>query len=259
MNTIKWVSCMGLITIIALSLMGCGTREAKTLKTLAKKKQVQKVYIEEQERYTPYLVLSGNYDGKVLLLREQVLPEFMPYKEHSPLWGQDEYGSYYEQSSVDAYLNQEFLEGLAEPLRDRIADTSIEVTDLTAYDEWNYATHTIERKIFLLSTVEMGVKGLDGYTTATEGEALGYFTNKEMVVKIAYDSEGNVCPYWTRTPALCEGCMVMVIGNKVGFLTADQSYGVRPAFCMPPDTVVYQSDKVIEGESVYIVGQDEKD
>lgn len=51
----------------------------------------------------------------------------------------------------------------------------------------------------------------------------------------------------------------MVIGNKVGFLTADQSYGVRPAFCMPPDTVVYQSDKVIEGESVYIVGQDEKD
>ncbi len=136
MNTIKWVSCMGLITIIALSLMGCGTREAKTLKALAKKKQVQKVYLEEQGGYTPYLVLSGNYDGKVLLLREQVLPELMQYKEHSPLWGQGEYGSYYEQSSVDAYLNQEFLERLAEPVRDCIADTSIEVTDLTAYDEW---------------------------------------------------------------------------------------------------------------------------
>lgn len=253
MNTIKWVSCMGLITIIALSLMGCGTREAKTLKVLAKKRQIQKVYIEEQEGYTPYLVLSDNYDGKVLLLREQVLPELMPYKEHSDLWGHYEYGSYYEQSSLDAYLNQEFLERLVEPVRSCIADTSIEVTDLTAYDEWNYATHMIERKVFLLSTVEMGVKGLDGYTTATEGEALACFTNKEMVVKIAYDSEGNVCPYWTRTPALCEGCMVMVIGNKVGFLPADQSYGVHPAFCMPTDTAVRHSDKVIEGESVYIV------
>ena len=37
MNTIKWVSCIGLITITALSLMGCGTREAKTLTALAKK------------------------------------------------------------------------------------------------------------------------------------------------------------------------------------------------------------------------------
>lgn len=258
MNTIKWVSCMGLITFIVLSLIGCGTRETKTLKALAKKSQVQKVYIEEQREYVPYLVLSDNYDGNVLLLREQVLPELMQYKEHSPLWGQGEYGSYYEQSSVDAYLNQEFLERLAEPVRDCIADTSIEVTDLTAYDEWNYATHTVERKIFLLSTVEMGVKGLDGYTTTVEGEPISYFANKEMVVKIAYDSEGNVCPYWTRTPALCEGCMVMVIGNKVGFLPADQSYGVRPAFCMPSDTAVYQSDKFIEGESVYIVGQDEK-
>lgn len=128
--------------------MVCGTREAKTLKALAKKRQVQKVYIEEQGGYTPYLVLSGNYDGKVLLLREQVLPELMPYKEHSDLWGHYEYGLYYEQSSVDAYLNQEFLERLAEPVRDCVADTSIEVTDLMAYDEWNYATHTIERKDF---------------------------------------------------------------------------------------------------------------
>ena len=249
---------MGLITIIALSLMGCGTREAKTLKALAKKKQVQKVYIEEQREYTPYQVLSGNYDGKVLLLREQVLPELMPYKEHSDLWGHYEYGSYYEHSSVDAYLNQEFLESLAEPVRDCIADTSIEVTDLTAYDEWDYATHTIERKVFLLSSVEMGVEGLDGYTTTVEGEPLDYFTNKEMTVKRAYDSEGNAYPYWTRTPELWESCTVVVIGIKVvGASTANEIRGVRPAFCMPPDTTVYQSDKVIEGESVYIVGQEE--
>lgn len=252
----KWVGCMVVIVATALSLMGCGTKEAATLKALAKSKsqEVQMVYIAEQGEYVPYLVLSGDYDGKVLLLREQVLPELMPFKEHSDLWRHDEYGSYYEQSSLDAYLKQEFLDRFAEPVRGYIADTTIEVTDLTAYDEWNYATHTIERKVFLLSSVEMGVKGLDGYTTTTEGEALDYFTNKEMAVKKAYDSEGNALPYWTRTPELWESCTVVVIGTEVvGNTTADLSCGVRPAFCMQPDTEVHRSDKVIEGESVYIV------
>lgn len=256
MNNIKWAGCMGLIVAIALSLMGCGTREANTLKlkALAQKGQVQKVYIAEQGEYAPYLVLSGNYDGKVLLLREQVLPELMPFKKHSNLWGHYEYGSYYEQSSLDAYLNQEFLDRFAKPVKGYIADTIIEVTDLKAYDEWNYTTHTIERKAFLLSSVEMGVEGLDGYTTTTEGEAIDYFINKEIAEKRAYDSEGNEIPYWTRTPELWESCTVVVIGTKVvGAATADQGLGVRPAFCMSPDTVVYQSDKIIEGESVYIV------
>lgn len=154
----------------------------------------------------------------------------------------------------DAYLNQEFLDRFTIPVRDYIADTTIEVTDLVAYDEWNYATHTIERKAFLLSSVEMGVEGLDGYTTTTEGEALDYFSNKEMAVKRAYDPEGNARPYWTRTPELWESCTVMVIGIKVvGNSTADLSLGVRPAFCMQPDTSVRRSDQVIEGERVYIV------
>lgn len=89
------------------------------------------------------------------------------------------------------------MDRFSEPVRSYIADTAIEVTDLTVYDEWNYATHTIERKAFLLSSVELGVKGLDGYTTTTEGEVLEYFNNKEMAVRRAYDSEGNACPYWT--------------------------------------------------------------
>ena len=252
----KWAGCMGIIVATALSLMGCGVREAATLEALAKSEsqEVQVVYIAEEGEYIPYLVLSDDYDGKVLLLREQVLPELMPFKEHGDLWKHNEYGSYYEQSSLDAYLNQEFLDRFVEPVRSYIADTTIEVTDLTAYDEWNYATHMIERKVFLLSSVEMGVKGVDGYTTTTEGEALDYFTNKEMVVKRAYDSEGNACPYWTRTPELWETCLVMVMGvNAVGCSTADLICGVRPAFCMQPDTAVHQSDKVIEGGRVYIV------
>lgn len=252
----KRIGCIGVIAATILSLMGCGDKEAEDLKALAKSKsqEVQNVYISEQGEYVPYMVLSDDYDGKVLLLRKNVLPELMPFKEHSDLWGHYEYGSYYEQSTLDTYLNQEFLDKFSEPVRGYIADTTIEVTDLTAYDQWNFATHTIERKIFLLSSVEMGVEGLDGYTTTAEGKALKYFTNKEMAVRRAYDSEGNACPYWTRTPELWESCTVVVIGiNQVGNTTADLIGGVRPAFCMEPNTAVHRSDKVKEGESVYIV------
>ena len=76
---------MGLIVTIALSLMGCGIWEVKTLKALAKRGQIQKGYIAGQGEYASYMVLSGNYNGKVLLLREEVLPELMPFKEHSDL------------------------------------------------------------------------------------------------------------------------------------------------------------------------------
>lgn len=251
----KWIGCIGGAAIVLL-LIGCGAGEATTLGDLVKNifREVQVVYIAEQDEYVPYMVLDGDYDGKVLLLREQILPELMPFKDHSDLWRHDEYGSFYEQSSLDAYLNQEFLDRFAESVRGYIADTTIEVTDLTAYDEWNYATHTIQRKVFVLSSVEIGVEGLDGYTTASEGEPLDYFTNKEMVEKRACDSEGNACPYWTRTPELWESCTVVVIGvDVVGNTTADLSCGVRPAFCMLPDTEVHRSDKVIKGMSVYIV------
>lgn len=252
----KWLSCIGVIMATALSLVGCGSKEAVTLEVLAKSKsqEAQVVYIAEQGEYVPYLVLTGDYDGNILLLREQVLPEPMPFLEHSNLWSHYEYGSYYEQSSVDAYLNEEFLDRFTKTVRDYIADTTIEVTDLAAYDEWNYATHTIERKAFLLSSVEMGVEGLDGYITSTEGEVLDYFHNKELEEKRAYDREGNARPYWTRTPELWESCTVMVIGIEVvGSSTADLILGVRPAFCMLPDTMVRRSDQVIEGEKVYIV------
>ena len=112
----------------------------------------------------------------------------------------------------------------------------------------------IQYKKFLLKYNIGSMPNTEFKTTTTEGEALKYFTNKEMAVKRAYDSEGNARPYWTRTPELWESCTVVMIGiDKIRNTTADLTGGVRPAFCMQPDTVVYRSDNVIEGESVYII------
>ncbi len=212
------------------------------------------VYLCENNEYVPYLVITSNYDGSTLLLRQYVLPELMPYEEHGELWARNEYGSYYEESSIDEFLNTEFWDSLSEKTKEIIVDSTIEVTDIESYDEWNYKTHEIERKIFLLSSVELGVEGLDGYTTTKEGAPLKYFKNTDYEAKKACFQDGEVCPYWTRTPELWETCTVIMIGNSMmGSCTADISSGIRPAFCVSNQTVVKESSSIIEGEIVYVI------
>lgn len=221
------------------------------------------VYIRENGEYVPYLVLTADYGGNVLLLREHLLPEAMQY-EPSPHgetvdglsggWAFYDFGSYYEKSSIDAFLSTDFLEVFRPEVRAAIVDTLIEVTDEECYEKWNYATHRIRRKVFLLSSVELGVRYSDGYTTAREGEPLAYFRNKAHSVKTARKADGEAWPYWTRTPWLAETCLVTAVGvDSLCSPPADLYIGVRPAFCMERDTKVRESDGIVPGETVYVL------
>ncbi|MCM1186214.1 MAG: DUF6273 domain-containing protein [Lachnoclostridium sp.] len=224
------------------------------------------VYIKENEEYVPYLVLTADYDGKVLLLREHLLPEEMQYKpsrypspEGSALsggWPCDEYDSCYEKSSIDEYLNTDFLKRFSTDMQASIMDTTIEVTDKASLqmETWAEVTHMIKRKVFLLSTVELGIVDNVGFTAAKEGKPLQYFKNKLYSVKIARKVNGEAWPYWTRTPHLWETYQVTVIGvGGLGSATPDGRIGVRPVFCMEKDTAVKKSGEIIEGKSVYIL------
>lgn len=241
---------------IMLMIGGCGKKENLIIEKIAydESKDNPIVYINENDEYVPYLVITSDYNGNTLLLRKYVLSELKPYEEHGELWARYEYGSYYEESSIDEFLNTEFWDSLSERTKELIVDSTIEVTDMESYDEWNYKTHEISRRIFLLSSVELGVEGLDGYTTTKEGTPLKYFKDKDFNVKMACFQDGVACPYWTRTPELWETCTVVMIGNEVvGSSTADISGGVRPAFCISKQTAVKESSDIIEGEIVYII------
>ena len=58
------------------------------------------VYINENNILIPYLVLTGNYYGNVLLLRKFLLDESHLYNSDS---------GYYHGSLVDSFLNETFL------------------------------------------------------------------------------------------------------------------------------------------------------
>ena len=250
-----------LLLAIMLTISNCGKEDNLTIEKIAydNSKDNSIVYINENGAYVPYLVLTSDYNGNTLLLRKYVLSELKPYKEHGEFWASYEYGSYYEESSIDEFLNTEFWESLSERTKELIVDSTIEVTDMESYDEWNYKTHEISRKVFLLSSVELGIEGLDGYTTTKEGTPLEYFKNQDYNVKMACFEDGVVCPYWTRTPELWETCTVVMIGKDVvGSCTADISAGVRPAFCVSGKTVISESCNIIEGERVYVITEDAK-
>ena len=221
------------------------------------------VYIREEGEYIPYMALESDYEGNVLLLRENLLPEEMqyqpaPYEDGisglSGGWRSYDYGSYYEESSIDEFLNTDFLGTFSPEVQKAIVDTSIVVTDKASYYGQNLAnvTHRIDRKIFLLSAVELD-RGSD-YCTAKEGTPLKYFENCSHSVIRAYKADGEAWPYWTRTPWLWGTNHVAVIGVEQNTsATPDRLLGVRPAFCMGKDTAVHKRDGIVEGKSVYVL------
>ena len=259
-----------LCAVLLIRLTGYGqSGEYTTLEEMAYDQSGRRtvVYIKENGEYIPYLVLESDYGGggNVLLFRKNVLSEQMPYRP-SPYgesteglggpWAHDDYGSYYETSSIDQYLSTDFPKVFSPAVQEAIATTTIEVTDMESYGEkWAKATHMIERKVFLLSAVELGITYSVGHCITEEGTPLQYFEDAQHSVKKAYAADGTAWPYWTRTPWIWETCDVVVIGVKLDFAgsTADSKLGVRPAFCLGRDTVVQKSDSVIEGKTVYIL------
>ena len=264
------ISIVALGAVLAIWLIGRAQNreEYTTLEEMAYDKSGRKtvVYIKENDEYIPYLVLESDYGGNVLLLRKNVLPEPMQYQPSphgesttalSAPWTTYDYGSYYETSSIDKYLDTDFPRVFSPAVQEAIATSTIEVTDMESYHEehWAEATHMIERKIFLLSAVELGITFSIDYNITREGTPLKYFENTRQSVKKAYAADGTAWPHWTRTPWIWETYDVTVIGatGELGTATADRYLGVRPAFCLGRDTVVQKSDSIIEGKNVYIL------
>ena len=235
---------------------GCGKKEYLVLRDIAydESKDNPVIYLKENDEYVPYLVLTSDYNGNVLLLREYLLPDLQQYKIHESGWTHHEYGSYYETSSIDKFLNSSFYDTLSEATKGALVESVIEVTDLESYDEWNYKTHMISRKVFLLSAVELGLGDYIEYTSAKEGNPLKYFKDGESSIRTAYLPDGTEWAYWTRTPHLWESFLVTVMGVEILCnITADTCSGVRPAFCMGKETPIKESADVIAGEVVYVL------
>lgn len=207
------------------------------------------LYIKENDVYVPYIVISDDYGGGVLVVRKYLLDA------HTHFNAQKSYGSaggYYPNSHVDQYLTDVFLPQLSAAMQEAILQTPVEVSTVRTVTSGGAVgeTETISRKVFLLSATEMNIKtGMAG----REGKALSYFKNSKSYVVCTEDGQADA--YWLRSAYLWDDIQAWVIGadGKYGGGSVSLSYSLRPAFCLSKDTRINTDTDVIPGKTVYTV------
>lgn len=207
------------------------------------------VYISENERYVPYLVLTNDYNGRVLLLREYLLSE--PYCIKDVNW-EGSGGSYYPESDVDLFLNKEYISTIPISIQNVIFETEVIVTTAKSLQKGGgfAETEKIKRKAFVLSATELGIKS--GMAN-TEGKSLKYF--KDTSDLIATDENGESHIYWIRTPYLVDDIKTWTVSydGSWGSCPVALKQMIRPAFCISKDATIKEISDIIDGRTVYVL------
>ena len=208
------------------------------------------VYIQEEESFEPYIVISKNYNNGVLLLREYLLDDEICFS------AEKSYGScggYYPISNVDNYLTSVFLQKLPPELRQQVLETSIKVASLDSVSTGGRGVESVKRRVFLLSAKELGIKS---FVASKEGNRLSYFNDSANW--IAVNSSGDARNYWLRSAFLGDDIQAWVIAcdGKYGGSRVSAPLALRPAFCLSSDTKIERKEGVVGNEAVYVLKMD---
>ena len=166
-------------------------------------KDEYEVYVKENGKYVPFLVLQSDYqDGKTLLLRKECLPEVRRFNDYS---------SYYEDSEIDQFLSNEYITYLDE-ISDKVESVLLSLEELC----------------------------LSGEYDVIEGEEIKYFENYHNRLCLL---DGKPITWMLRTPDNYAVSLNYVYTgeNRLTAQNAFDSAGVRPAFCIDSSTkIVYE-------------------
>ena len=226
------------------------------------------IYIKENNIYVPYLILTNKYENTnmALILRKDLIGTGEIDTTRKNCWGADSYietkpfSEYdrYDKTKMDYYLNNNFIKLFDKKISSIICKTNIKIAN--NLEDSFY----ISRKFFLLSTSELGyfkyfnllkLKWSYGYGGANDGKPLKYFGDSNDN-RATLEDEKTIIPWWTRTNGLTYYCAVGFNGGLITESSTDEYYGVRPAFCIPNNTIIEKNDSIISGQAVYIIKND---
>lgn len=245
----KKAVCLLLLSLLALGIYGCASPGLDALATIQdlsypnKSEEMQNtVYLSENGEPVPYLVVSDNYDGHVLLLRKELAPDRVPYRNEKRY---NVGAGYYGESDVDRFLNEEFACRYSEAVRTLMVESGILITsrDTVCRSDNRRNTERISRRIFLLSATE--VTGERSAMTTKEGSFLSFFQDREEALG----------PQWLRSAYLWDDVHAWAVDSTLdGALAAYSEHVsarcfVRPAFCVPRDTPIYPCS--VDGQTAY--------
>ena len=202
-----------------------------------KGKDDYRVYVKEDGKYVPFLVIANEYvPGSTLLLRESILSELRRVNE---------YNSYYKDSEIDRFLNGEYYNKLKE-IHHLIKNTPIEIYSKEAIGFSGDETEYINRHIFLLSRKELCSD------FENEGKELDYFN--EVKNRISYYN-GKPMSWLLRTPvgSYFSAVFGVIDNGGVSIGNSFNEYGIRPAFCVDSSAKIKKKEGIVYGEKVYVL------
>lgn len=202
------------------------------------------VYITEHDEYIPYIVITNDYNGNTLLLRQKALAEPKRYNDYS---------SYYKNSEVDIFLNEEFYNTLSNSVRDIIISTEIEISSKDNLEMHGETLDKCNTNIFLLSFEELNYGAKASNTVADEGKKLDYFDIPQN--RLVLNDKQVSCAYWTRSADTGYNSQVFLVGRdgKIGSTNAYEANGIRPAFCLDGKTKIRYQNNITDNISGYIL------
>ena len=218
------------------------------------------IYIKEytdslKYSYIPYIAVTDDYDGKVLLLRrDATIGEGIPINEgevSTTTQLSDNASAYYKDSYMDKFLNAEYISRFSEYVKKNIAQTNIQITN----DNTNKDIEIMNTKVFLLSLTEYNIVKKEN--CLEEGKKLSYFKMNGEGTKLE-DENIEYKGYWTRTRDIYDERTYIISdkGTCKSRKPTDKAC-VRPAFCMDGNTKIKLSEDVISGEKVYVLEGDD--
>ena len=202
-----------------------------------KEKDDYRVYVKEDGKYIPFLVIANEYvPGSTLLLRESILDEFRRMNDYS---------SFYKDSEIDRFLNSEYYNTLKEIHR-LIKNTPIEIYSKEAIGFSGDETEYINRHIFLLSRKELCSD------FENEGKELDYFN--EVKNRISYYN-GKPMSWLLRTlvGSYFSAVFGVIDNGGVSIGNSFNEYGIRPAFCVDSSAKIKKKEGIVYGKEVYVL------
>lgn len=223
-------SIIFLITLVLCCFSGCTYSFDKIQPNIladlvSSKADYNTLLIEENGTEVPYLVVRRNENSSVLLLRKEPFDKKIAYNVIQP-----GFTSYYPDSNLDRYLNEEFVTFLSEYTQSILLNNEISVTtfDTIVSKDGRRDTETIQRKIYVLSATEFGIKSA---SSSKEGSMI---PGLEQYVTIKEE--------WLRTPNLADKNHVWVVNTEVYHIHAFiEKYYFRPAFSLPGEIPIVES------------------
>ena len=196
-----------------------------------------RVYVKEDGKYVPFLVIANEYvPGSTLLLRESILDEFRRMNDYS---------SFYKDSEIDRFLNSEYYNTLKEIHR-LIKNTPIEIYSKEAIGFSGDETEYINRHIFLLSMKELG------YEYENEGKKLDYFNKVENLISY-YNEEATSWGRQGKATTYFSAVFRVIDNGGVSIGNSFNEYGIRPAFCVDSSAKIKKKEGIVYGKEVYVL------